>query len=186
MRTFIAVPLNDEIHNELARLQNRLRSCGCDVKWVEPSNIHLTLKFLGEIDNERLGKIKTSLSQAAGLHHPFGMRLATLGAFPKISFPQVIWVGIDEGKAECEALYKTVQDAMAGLGFEQEKRPFSPHLTLGRLRSLKNKNKLLEVMEKEKDFACQNKVSADRIIFFQSILTPQGSIYTALAEFSLV
>lgn len=186
MRTFIAIPLTEQAHQELGRLQNSLRESDADLKWTNPCNIHLTLKFLGEINDERAVKIEASLTETVKDHCPFVIHLATIGAFPKISYPRVVWVGLDEGAQECGVLAKSVEDAMEKLGFERENRPFSPHLTLCGVRSAKNKAQLIACMEKEKDFTSQSKVSVDKIILFQSTLTPKGPIYTPLKEFSLI
>lgn len=186
MRTFIAIPLTEQTHQELARLQDNLYKSGADVKWVVSSNIHLTLKFLGEVDDEQVEKVKASLAGIVKQHRPFNIRLAKIGAFPKISSPRVVWVGIDEGYEECKALAKSIEDAMGKLGFEKEERAFSPHLTLGRVRSSKNKAQLIACIEKEKDFAFHDKVSVDKVMLFASTLTPKGSIYTPLKDFPLV
>lgn len=185
MRTFIAIPFIEQAYQELAQLQDKLCKSNADVKWVEPANIHLTLKFLGEIDDEQVVKIKTSLDEIVKNHRPFNIHLAKIGAFPKLSYPRVVWVAIDEGCQECKTLAKSIEEAMEKLGFKKEERPFSPHLTLGRVRSAKNKPQLIAAIEKEKDFAAQNKVSVGKIILFQSTLTPKGSIYTPLKEFPL-
>lgn len=186
MRTFIAIPLTEPVHQELARLQDSLRKSNADVKWAASSHIHLTLKFLGEInDDDQATKIKASLDKIVKGRKPFIIHLAKIGAFPRISYPRVLWVGIDEGYEECKALAKSVEDTMERLGFKKEGRPFSPHLTLGRVRSLKNKSQLISAIEKEKDFTSQSKVSVNKIILFQSTLTPKGPIYTPLKEFPL-
>lgn len=186
MRTFIAIPLTELIHQELGRLQNSLRESDADLKWTAPFNIHLTLKFLGEINDEQTVKIEASLNEIVKGRQPFNIHLAKIGAFPKIFYPRVVWVGIDEGYEECKALAKSIERAMEKLGFEKEKRAFSPHLTLGRVRSAKNKAQLITCIEKEKDFASQSKVSVSKIILFQSTLTPKGPIYTSLKEFPLI
>lgn len=186
MRTFIAIPLTEQAHQELAQLQDKLRKSGADVKWVVPSKIHITLKFLGEIDDGQAARVKNLLDEIVKDHKPFYIHLAKIGAFPRISYPRVVWAGIDEGYEECKALARSIEDAIEKLGFEKESRPFSPHLTLGRVRSSKNKTQLIAAIEKEKDFASQNKVSVNKIILFQSTLTPKGPIYTPLKEFPLV
>ena len=144
-----------------------------------------TLKFLGDIDEKKLEAIESSLSEIVKSHKPFDIHLSKIGAFPNSDFPRVIWVGIDEGKKESQILQKDIEIAFQNLGFEKEKREFSPHLTLGRVRSGKNKSQLIEAMEKEKDFTSQDKVSVNKIILFQSTLTFNGPVYTALAEFLL-
>lgn len=185
MRTFIAIPLDDVVHKELAGLQDRLRSSGADVKWVDPSNIHLTLKFLGKIDEEGLEKIRAALPKALRGHKPFTIHLAGVGAFPKLSHARVIWVGVDEGCDELKGLAASGAEAMEEIGFEKEKRPFSPHLTLGRVRSAKNNAQLVSCAEKDKDFTSKDSVPVKRIILFQSTLTPKGPTYKPLCDLTL-
>lgn len=179
MRTFIAIELSDEIKESLAQVQSHLKYAGADVKWVAPENIHLTLKFLGEITEERCGKVKTALDVIAKSTKPFELSIKDIGAFPKIDYPRVIWVGLDKGAKESTELAAKVDEALSKLGFERETRPFAAHLTIGRVRSAKNKEAL-----KEKVLSCQlSDISYQLIkavILFHSKLTPTGSIYTKL------
>jgi RNA 2',3'-cyclic 3'-phosphodiesterase len=181
MRTFIAVELSDEIKNTLAQVQSHLKYSGADVKWVDKDNIHLTLKFLGEIDEKKCEKIKTALDEIANSTAPFEISLKEIGAFPKTEFPRVIWVGLDKGAKESTELVKQVDAALSKIGFQEETRPFAAHLTIGRVRSPKNKEAL-----KEKLLSCQPSAVSFQLIksiaLFQSTLTPTGSIYTKLHE----
>jgi len=185
MRAFVAIPLNEESHNDLARLQDRLRRSRSDVKWVSPTNIHITLKFLGEIDDNQAAAITSLLSEIAKRHGSFNLHINGIGAFPRLAYPKVLWAGIDEGADEVKNLQGEVELSMCGLGFEKEDRTFSPHLTLGRVRSLKNKAKLVTALESEKGFAAQTKVCVDKMMLLQSTLTPQGPIYSPIKEVPL-
>jgi len=185
MRSFIAIPIDQDAHNELQQLQDRLHKSDADVKWMNPEKIHLTLKFLGNIDAQQIEAIKSSLSKTTPLNKPFYIHLSKVGAFPKISYPRVVWVGIDEGQEECQTLQKSVEGAIEGLGFDKEARTFTAHLTLGRVRTGKNKSQLIDCLEKERDFNSKAKVPVNKIILFQSTLTQKGSIYTPLGEFPL-
>ena len=115
MRTFIAIPLTEGVHQELAKLQDSLRKSGCDIRWADPANIHLTLKFLGEIDDKQTEDIKASLAQALTGHNSFWIHIAGIGAFPRIAYPKIIWVGIDKGSNECIALAKSIEESMGKL-----------------------------------------------------------------------
>jgi len=183
MRAFIAIPLDEEAHKELSILQERLRKANADIKWVKPSNIHLTLKFLGEIENRQAEEIIARLQDITKSQRPFYMHISNIGAFPRPSYPRVVWSGIDEGKDESANLQKLVEETMSKLGFEKEQRPFMGHLTLGRVRSLKNKNEFLELMEKEKDFSIDKRILVDRIILYRSTLLPEGPLYSPIKEF---
>jgi len=186
MRTFIALSLNEKLYSELSELQAKLRGSDVDIKWIDPSSIHLTLKFLGEIDEKQLGSIRSCLTGALKDHKSFSVSLAGVGVFPKPSYPRVVWVGIDAGASECEGLNRDIENATAGVGFEKETRPFKAHLTLGRVRSSKNKQILIKAIEQEIGFASQGKAYVDKIILFKSTLTPKGALHTPLEEFPLL
>src|SRR3989338_5342197 len=135
MRTFIAIELSEEIRNTLAQIQSHLKYASADVKWVEKDNIHLTLKFLGEVDEERCEKIKSILDEIASQTKQFEISLKDLGAFPKIDYPRVVWVGLDKGITESKELAERIDAALSEIGFQKETRPFAAHLTIGRVRS---------------------------------------------------
>jgi 2'-5' RNA ligase len=181
MRLFIAIVLSEPIREALAQAQAHLKYAGADVKWVAKDNIHLTLKFLGEVPEGKLQQIKDALDEIGKSFTPFEISLAGLGAFPNISSPRVIWVGLDKGAAESADVAARVDEAMEGLGFAKEPRPFAAHLTIGRVRSLKNKEAL-----KEKITGYGLRVTGYETIYsialFQSTLTPKGPLYTRLHE----
>lgn len=183
MRTFIAIELSDEIRSSLAQIESHLKYSGADVKWVDEKNIHLTLKFLGEIDEEKCDKIKAILDQIAGSTGSFEISVKDIGAFPKIDHPRVIWVGLDKGAAESKLLAEKIDETLSGIGFEKETRPFTAHLTIGRVRSSKNKQALKEKIGSFGLQEARNKRQVvSSIILFQSKLTPKGPIYTKLHE----
>lgn len=178
MRTFIALELSAEIREELSRLHGEFKKTDADVKWVKPENIHLTLKFLGNVDEAKIEKIKNALGEISGREKPFEISLSGLGAFPNLNYPRVVWVGIDKGSSEAEKIAGLIADSMEKLGFPKEERPFSAHLTLGRVKSGRNKAGL---KEKISSLSVQPKSCAvNHITLFQSTLTPAGPIYTPL------
>lgn len=185
MRTFIAIPLDDQVHGELAQVQARLKHADAGLKWVDPSNIHLTLKFLGEIDPQRLPHIKESLQKILLSHIPFHIHIHRVGAFPTPSHPRIIWAGIREGIKECILLQKDIESSMEVLGFAKEGRDFSPHLTLARVSSSRNRDSLINRLEAEKEFSCGNDLLVKSIILFRSQLTAKGPIYTPIETFYL-
>jgi len=185
MRTFIAIELSDEIRSSIDQIQSHLKYSGADVRWVEEKNIHLTLKFLGEITEEKLQQVIAALEIIAEEVKPFEISIKDIGAFPKIDFPRVIWVGLDKGALESAELAKKIDDALSKIGFEKESRPFAAHLTIGRVRSPKNKEAL-----KQKISTLNSKFSTkiqliSSVTLFQSKLTPHGPIYTKLHEAKL-
>jgi len=178
MRTFIALELSNEVKNELSRLQTELKKTGAEIKWVNPENIHLTIKFLGNIASDKIERIKKILDETSSRSAPFKISLFRLGAFPSLDRPRVIWAGIDRGCAEVEKIAGIMEEKFGVAGFEKNDRPFSAHLTLGRVRSGKNipgLKKAISAVE-VRPGSCLIK----HIGFFQSTLTPRGSIYTPL------
>lgn len=185
MRTFIAIEISEDIKKVLAQIESHLKYAGADVKWVKPEIIHLTLKFLGEISEKKCDEVKIALDDIAESARSFELSIKDVGAFPKIEHPKVIWVGLDNGAKESKDLVSRIDEALSKIGFIKEERPFSPHLTIGRVRSSANRDKLAEKMSSvSANFQASavpiHKVTS--VILFQSTLTPQGSIYTKLHE----
>jgi len=187
MRTFIAIELPKEIRDSLANLQDKLKSTGADVKWVEPDNIHLTLKFLGEIDDQKLDKITSILENIAKDKNSFHIFISSIGAFPRISSPRVIWVGIDMGEKETKGIVKALEEKIEKIGIPKEDRPFSSHITIGRTRSALNLQKLAEGLKTlENDLKIKvAEFDVTKITLFKSTLTPKGPIYEVLKETNL-
>ena len=178
MRTFIALELSNEIQKELSRLQEELNKADADVKWVKPDNIHLTLKFLGNVEDAKIEQIKKILEGISSKEKLFEISLSGLGAFPDLNHPRVLWVGLDTGSPEAKRIAASLETELQKIGFPKEERPFSAHLTLGRVKSGRNKAKL---KEKLSSLQVQPKSSAiNNITLFQSTLTPKGPIYTPL------
>lgn len=193
MRAFIAIELSNEIRGSLAQIESHLKYSGADVKWVDKDNIHLTLKFLGEITEEKSEKIKYILDEIAKQTKPFELSLKIskegpgpfLGAFPNLDHPRVIWVGLDKGAAESKLIAEKVDDALLKIGFQKESRPFAAHLTIGRVRSPKNKEALKEKLS-NLQFKAYSLQLIDAITLFQSSLTPKGPIYIKIHESKLI
>lgn len=188
MRTFIAIELPKEIKEALGRIQEKLKASGADVKWVEPKNIHLTLKFLGEISEQQLEKITAILNDLAKDKKNFRVRISSLGAFPKMNFPRVIWVGVDQGNEEIKVLAKALEEKIARIGIPKEDRPFSSHITIGRTRSNLGRDKLVAGLNSMMDYIKETpqELTVDKITLFKSTLSPQGPIYEVLKQVSLI
>jgi len=186
MRTFIAIELPQGIKDSLSRLQEELKATEADVKWVAPENIHLTLKFLGEIDDKKLEKITKIIDDAAKEKNKFQIRISSLGTFPKIDFPRVIWVGVDIGDKETKAIAEELEEKIAKIGIPKENRPFSSHITIGRTKSSLNREKLVQNLKNKAELGA-NKLEfyVTKITLFQSTLTPHGPIYKVLKETNL-
>ncbi len=185
MRTFIAIELPQEIKEELGRLQEKLKAAGADVKWVEPKNIHLTLKFLGEIDEQARNRICSTLEEICRTRKPFVIALSSLGAFPNTISPRVIWAGISQGDSEVKEIAQAVEEHLETIGFPKENREFSSHITIGRTRSGKNRQELTKLLANLTQKNLERQFPVTKIILFKSTLTPHGPIYEILQEFQL-
>jgi len=186
MRTFIAIELPEEIKGYLRRLQDDLKATQADVKWVAPENIHLTLKFLGEVDDRKLDKIIEIIYETAKEKNKFQIRISSLGAFPKIDSPRVIWVGIDAGDKETKGISEELEERIAKIGIPKEDRPFSSHITIGRTRSSLNREKLVRDLKNRAELGAEKlEFYVTKITLFKSTLTPRGPIYEVLKEANL-
>ncbi len=183
IRCFIALELSDETRSELSRIIEVLKGAGADVKWMKPGSIHLTLKFLGYVDEEKIPVISGKLKDIAGEIKPFDVALGGIGVFPDWDYVKVLWVGLESGADKVKELAARTEDIMSGEGFEREKRDFSPHLTLGRVRAAKKKRELKERAYSVKVEPPSNRIS--KVVLFKSELTPQGALYTELASAKL-
>jgi 2'-5' RNA ligase len=176
IRSFIAVVVPPASAENLREAQDRLRSGGEGVKWVDPDGFHITLKFLGSVELERLRTVWRSVSEALDGSRPFGMHFRGVGAFPSRDRARVVWAGMDEGAEELAALAAKVEEACAEHGFERENRPFRAHMTLGRVRRPRPNPKLADVMRTLAD-ADLGEVQVDRVVLMRSELTRAGAIY---------
>ncbi len=183
MRIFIAVPLSTEVRALLNEIQDRLRSFGADVKWTAVPGIHLTLKFLGEMDPADLPRLATSLREASSSARPFELRLCGLGGFPDLRHPRVLWCGLAGDIPQLESLQKNVERACLDVGFPREERPFQPHLTLGRVRGKSNLQQLLDYIKIPSTL--EHGFGVKEFNIYQSVLKPQGAVYTVLEKIDL-
>lgn len=190
IRAFIAIEIDEAVRGEVSAILADLKRCVADVKWVSPENIHLTLKFLGDVKKDGIEEIKNALKVAASRAGHFNISLSEIGAFPNLNSPRVIWLGIKEGADESAKLANEIEGQLVKLGLPKENRPFSSHLTLGRIGSPKGRQELKEIIEtlnKNPSPARETiKSSVKHITLFQSTLTPKGPIYTNLYEAALM
>jgi 2'-5' RNA ligase len=154
------------------------------VKWVHPENIHLTLKFFGNIEESRVEPILQAIGGPIQATSPFLIKVQGMGAFPHSKNPRVIWVGLVDREGVLITFQKELEGTLAKIGFEPEGRPFQPHLTIGRVRTSRGKNDLIAKMEKhrEEEFGS---IEAEEVGFFRSELKPTGPIYTPLRKLRL-
>jgi len=185
IRSFIAIPLGAELISRIEKIQRELKTLPADVKWVNPKSIHFTLKFLGNVEEGNIEKIAQGIQNGMRGFKPWSAAVKNMGAFPSLKSPRVVWIGIEDQGGQLVRLQNQIEKEMANLGFEEEKRAFSPHLTLGRVRSPKGKDELVKYLldEREQIFG---EIKVDRVILFKSELKPTGAVYTVLKEFSFI
>jgi 2'-5' RNA ligase len=187
MRVFIAIDIDEKTRKAIGDLQKQLDAKvdikKGDVKWVEPENIHLTLKFMGELDEAKLPEVREITKQVASAHQNFTLDIESVGSFGGRS-AKVVWVGAGKGTEELLALQKDLDDRLTQAGFPSEDRQFSVHLTLCRVKNFKAGFKLADACVFFKDYKLGS-ISADALCIYQSQLTPQGPIYTLLESCKL-
>lgn len=184
VRTFVAIPIPAEIRRRLAEVENDLMPARAGVKWVSQDNFHVTLKFLGYVEPERLEAVARGVEAAVRGIGPFEVELAEVGAFPKITRPSVVWVGVKKGAQEMITLANRVDAEMAKIGFERETRPFSPHITLGRVKSPENLDRLRELIERHQAREVGS-YGVEQINIMKSELRITGPIYSEISNFKL-
>lgn len=182
IRAFIAVRIPDDIQSELCRLGAQFRSEIRRASWVREGNIHLTLKFLGDIERSMIDQISRELKSIAEKTRRFEMAIDHLGVFPNPRRPRVLWVGVNDGRDQLSELAAQVDDALAGLGFPKEERAFRPHLTLARIKASHDLTSALEANERFNRLS----VEVNSFELIRSQLTPKGAIYTTIEEFKLM
>jgi 2'-5' RNA ligase len=187
MRCFIAIDIDEEIRGALGGLQQKLRESidvkKGDINWVNPDNMHLTLKFLGEIKDEKVAGICNIVKAVAGRHKSFELDIESVGHFGGRS-PKVLWVGTGKGGENLLELQADIEKSLALAGWPEETREFSGHLTLCRIRNPKAGMKLAQASEDYKDFKIGT-LAADAVCIYQSELKPSGPVYTVLGNYKL-
>jgi|SRR5215475_6435791 len=183
MRTFIAIEIPSEIKSALTALQNELRRAGADVSWTKPENIHLTLNFLGEVDESRIGEVEKVCVDSAHEFQPFALGLGGAGVFPNSRQPRVLWAGLSGNIEKTAELRGRLEDRLELIGFEREGKDFQPHLTIGRVKSNRKTRELLALMDARPLPALSFTVS--EIVLMKSELHPAGARYSRIARASL-
>ena len=179
IRTFIAIELPEKILTPIRQVQGHLRDYGFKIRWVPPTNIHLTLKFLGDIDASEIEKIGQTILKSVEAYEPLSLGAKGIGVFPGLKNPRVVWVGVFGMVDPLTKLHQSLQENLELVGFPKEKRRFKTHLTLGRIKSKVPRGRLLDAIQKYQGFQTEAFV-ADRITLFKSDLKPSGAIYTRL------
>ncbi len=155
-----------------------LKTAGADVRWIRTGSMHLTIKFLGELNEQQVEEVKKTLQEVVLSYSPFTFKVAGVGGFPNLRRPKVIWAGVSSSK-ELVSLQKDIETALSGKGFEPGVREFIPHLTLGRIRSSSSIDQALSVLEKAGNRVF-GKVEVNEVVLMESHLSPSGAKHTDL------
>ncbi|MBW2515575.1 MAG: RNA 2',3'-cyclic phosphodiesterase [Deltaproteobacteria bacterium] len=180
-RSFVAIDLPETVRTAIGAAQETLKSYGFRVKWVRPENIHLTLKFLGNIEVNRTDAIVNAMTLTAKGCNALRLIASGMGVFPNSRRPRVIWVGLGGQLDDLKSLQHTLDAHLADLGFPAEMRPFKGHLTLGRVKGKIAADRLQAALAKFNSFESEA-FEANEITLFKSELHPTGAVYTRVAQ----
>ena len=187
MRTFLAINIPDRIENQLQATIRRMEDFvpAQAVRWVRPNSAHLTLKFLGEIKPEFIGQIEAVVSPLVQGLKPMNLSVGGVGVFPNLKRPRVLWVGVEDQADSLRSLRNQLQESFEEYGFEAERRRFTPHLTLGRVKRGTSTGTMHQITQSLAEFelGVLGVIKAEALILFESKLSPQGASYRALRTF---
>lgn len=184
IRAFIAIEIPAEIRTKISELQNSLKAYGGRVSWTKPDNIHLTLKFLGDTEEKIIDEIAAGLQQAVQNTPCFTITVQGTGAFPNFKRPRVIWIGAKSEGDQLQKLASQIHDCMTNFGFEKEKRRFSAHLTLARVKDARGIEPIMEKLRSYDQFVAGT-FDVKELYLIKSELHPAGAIYTPLKKIDL-
>lgn len=183
LRCFISAEFPESLKQDISAAADALKKSGADIKWVSPESLHITLKFLGHTEESIVQEIITVLQKKIAPYNPFYIKIAGIGCFPEKRHPKIIWVGVEDS-ALLRRLQEDVEEEMAGLGYPREKRAFSPHLTIGRVRSQRRITEILKRLEEFRTLSFGT-MEINKVSLMKSELKPAGAEYSAVAEISL-
>lgn len=178
MRTFLAVEIPQRVRARVWHIVEREKQKELPIKWVKIENMHITLKFLGEIEEKQQADISHTVEQVVSQHEAFAVNLKDIGCFPNPKYPRVLWVGVEKGSEELCTLAREIDEQLVRLGFRKEKR-FHPHLTIARMRKPCMVDHILSHDLETDTF------KAEAVVLFKSTLTPHGPIYEPLERYAL-
>ena len=180
IRCFVSIDIdNPDLLTRLVRIQRSLEDSGAEVKTVEKENMHITLMFLGDVEESRLGNLINKITEIS--FKPFKIEFKGVGAFPSISRPRVVWAGVSKGLEQLNLVYKDLETRVSGMGFELGDKGFSPHITLARVRSGRNRDKIVRLL-KELENDLLGEMIARHIRLKKSLLTSKGPIYSTITQ----
>lgn len=184
IRSFVAISIPDPILEAIEQTVSRIRALGLNARFPKIRSIHLTLKFLGDLDPSMVGDVSRALDAVVQSHETFELTIQGTGVFPNIRRPRIVWVGVDVTPALLR-LQSSVEESMVRLGFESDRRPYRPHLTVARLKDARNLLELRDFLEEEAVGLTMGSLRVDEVLLMQSTLWPQGAEYQQLSSHSL-
>jgi 2'-5' RNA ligase len=180
IRAFFSLDIEDQaIMRKLTKIQGMLVNTGVNLKIVKPQNIHLTIRFLGNISPSIVDAIHQEMKQLS--FTTFEIELVGLGVFPKLTHPRIVWVGIRKGADQLKDVFEQLEPRLMGLGFKPDRKGFSPHLTIARLKGGRNKSQLIKLILEMENYEF-GIVKAKCLRLKKSGLTSRGPIYSTLKE----
>jgi len=181
IRSFIAIDI--KLFPKLVEFINEIKKTEANLKIVELKNIHLTIKFLGDIDEEKIDKIGGTIKEVTKDIKPFEIKLKGCGVFPNLNYIKVIWAGLKNCE-EIKKIVKMINEKLSEIGIKKDKREFSAHLTIARLKSARGKEEIIKILKKYKDIEF-GKLRVESVKLMKSELTPKGPIYSVLKEIKM-
>lgn len=190
IRCFIAIELDDELKRALAEIQRDLKSEPASkfVRWIAPDGIHLTLKFLGEVEATRVTQLLEAMQRASRGIAAFELDARGLGCFPDLARPNVVWVGVEGVVESAQQIAHRVEEECARLGFARDARGFTPHLTLGRVKKEARPNERKQIGEMIRGMEANEigRLNVSTLYLMKSDLQPSGAIYSVMGKVELV
>lgn len=182
IRSFIAIALPQTIRHQIAEFQDELKRLNADIRWVRSESLHLTIKFLGPLEPDLIGPVSRILSEVTADIKPFNLTIQNVGCFPNQKNPRVIWIGIGK-QPSLDKISEALNVKLEALGFSRERRPFKPHLTIGRVKSSRHLQPVL-IQLLNRGFPAQS-FDVQSVLLMRSDLKPEGAVYTVLNKILL-
>lgn len=184
IRAFIACDVPETLLEKISSVQDKLKELDAAVSWTKISGIHITLKFLGDIEEGFIDRIASVILEAVKGESPFEIKIKGSGAFPNLKNPRVVWVGVGDDARRLSNIQQALDSGLKAFGYEPDEREFRPHLTLGRVKGAKGRERLSSAISGQKEIEIGS-FTVDRVILYKSELKPSGAIYTKLKEIKL-
>ena len=184
MRLFLAIPIDKQILDALAEVVEKLQGSRGPVRWVRPEGMHLTLKFLGDTEPDRIESLVQAITSGTRDIMPFPITVTGAGAYPNLRRPRVLWAGVVENSGTLKRLARNIEEEAEKLGWERESRTFSPHITIGRVKGNMNIARLTAAMKEIKD-AYWGDQEVGELVLYSSELKPGGAVYEKVRVLNL-